>query len=74
MRRIKELDSLRGLITLFVIVIHLTSTYVYYKEDVFTYNFVGILNCALTFVVPCFLFISAMIMAVQAKKLKKIKS
>lgn len=72
MRRIKELDSLRGLITLFVIVIHLTSTYVYYKEDVFTYNFVGILNCALTFVVPCFLFISAMIMAVQAKKLKKI--
>ena len=72
MRRIKELDSLRGLITLFVIVIHITSTYVYYKEDVFTYNFVGILNCALTFVVPCFLFISAMIMAIQAKKLKKI--
>ena len=72
MRRIKELDSLRGLITLFVIVIHLTSTYVYYKEDVFTYNFVGILNCALTFVVPCFLFISAMIMGIQAKKLKRI--
>ena len=72
MRRIKELDSLRGLITLFVIIIHLTSTYVYYKEDNFTYNFIGILNCALTFVVPCFLFISAMIMAIQAKKLKKV--
>ena len=37
MRRIKELDSLRGLITLFVIIIHLTSTYVYYIEDDFTY-------------------------------------
>jgi len=67
MEKIKEIDYLRGITTIFVLLIHLTSSYLNYPKESFTYQFFGSFNCALTFAVPAFLFISALIMTYQLK-------
>ena len=72
MEKIKEIDYLRGLTTIFVIIIHLTSSCLTYPKDSFTYQIFGSINCALTFAVPSFLFISALVMTYQLKHKEKI--
>lgn len=72
MQKIKEIDYLRAFSTLFVLLIHLTSTYLNYSPDSYTYKIISFFNRTLTFVVPCFLFISALVMTYQAKNLEKI--
>lgn len=72
MNKIKEIDCLRGLATIFVIIIHLTSNCITYPKSSFTYQIIGSINCALTFSVPAFLFISVLIMTYQAKNKEKI--
>ena len=72
MEKIKEIDYLRGLSTIFVILIHLTSSYLTYSKDSLTYNFFGTFNCSLTFVVPAFLFISVFLMTYQVKNKETI--
>jgi len=67
MEKIKEINYLRGFATIFVILIHLTSSCLIYPKSSFTYTLFGTLNCALTFAVPMFLFISALIMTYQLK-------
>jgi len=72
MEKIKEIDYLRGLTTIFVILIHLTSNCITYPKNSLTYQIFGSINCALTFAVPTFLFISALIMTYQAKYKKQL--
>lgn len=73
MDKIKEIDYFRRLATIFVIIIHLTSSYLTYPKESITYFLFGSLNCALTFAVPAFLFISALIMTYQIKNTQNIK-
>ena len=72
MNKIKEIDYLRGLATLLVIAIHLTSSYITYPKYTLTYNVIGSLNCAITFAVPAFLFISALVMTYQVENIEKV--
>lgn len=72
MEKIKEIDYLRGLATLFVLLIHITSTYISYPQNSAVYLIGGSFNCALTFAVPAFLFISALVMTYQLKNKEKI--
>ena len=67
MEKIKEIDYFRGLATIFVILIHITSSYLTFPKNSATYQFFGSFNFALTFVVPAFLFISALVMTYQVK-------
>lgn len=67
MNKIKEISYLRGLATIFVILIHITSSYSNHLVSSVTYKFWGSFNCSLTFAVPTFLFISVLIMTYQTK-------
>lgn len=72
MEKIKEIDYLRGFATIFVVIIHLTSSYLTYPKESITYQTIGSFNCLLTFAVPAFLFISALVMTYQVKNKEKI--
>lgn len=72
MDKIKEIDYLRGIATILVILIHLTSSAITFPVTSLSYQLVGAFNCAITFVVPTFLFISALIMTYKLKNTEKI--
>lgn len=72
MEKIKEIDYLRGLATVLVLLIHITSSAIAYPSDSLVYKIIGSFNCSLTFAVPAFLFISALVMTYQVKNKKNI--
>ncbi len=72
MEKIKEIDYLRGVATLLVILIHITSSCLTLPKDSLLYTVVGSFNCAITFAVPAFLFISALVMTYKLKNTEKV--
>ncbi len=72
MEKIKEIDYLRGVATILVILIHITSSCLTLPKDSLLYTAVGSFNCAITFAVPAFLFISALIMTYKLRNTEKV--